>query len=285
MLTGEGFTYHCFNCGFKAGWQPGKMLSVNTKKLFSWLGMPDIEVQKLVLEAMREQDSMPVVKRALDFEMPEVELPEGAKKFTEIETDDPDFIAVVEYVLARKMGLDWYDWMWSPANGYRDRVLIPFYHDGKVVGYTGRKIKEGKPKYLTHSHPSCVFNLSNQDWHRKYLIVVEGQFDAIAIDGVAIMTNEPSEAQVARINATGKEIIVVPDRDHAGGKMLKAAIDNGWSASLPPWGDDVKDVADAVKIYGRLYTLSTILHYRESNQIKIQLMKKKLENEHRQTEL
>jgi hypothetical protein len=60
--------------------------------------------------------------------------------------------------------------------------------------------------------------------------------------------------------------------------MIKSALANGWSVSLPPWGDDVKDVADAVKKYGRLYTLSTILHYREDNEIKIQLIKKKLEN-------
>ena len=59
--------------------------------------------------------------------------------------------------------------------------------------------------------------------------------------------------------------------------MLKSAVDNGWSASLPPWGDDVKDVADAVKKYGRLYVLATILHYRTDNKLKIQVMKKKLE--------
>jgi len=59
--------------------------------------------------------------------------------------------------------------------------------------------------------------------------------------------------------------------------MLKSAIANGWSASLPPWEDDIKDVADAVKRYGRLYVLTTILHYRVSGEIKINLLKKKLE--------
>jgi DNA primase len=91
------------------------------------------------------------------------------------------------------------------------------------------------------------------------------------------MTNEPNEAQVARINALAREVIVVPDKDRPGAKLLKAAIDNGWSASLPPWSDDIKDVADAVQKYGRLYVLTTILHYRVSGEIKINLMKKKLE--------
>ena len=58
---------------------------------------------------------------------------------------------------------------------------------------------------------------------------------------------------------------------------MSAAINNGWSVSLPPWEEDIKDVADAVKKYGRLYTLATILHYQEDNKIKIELYKKKLE--------
>ena len=92
------------------------------------------------------------------------------------------------------------------------------------------------------------------------------------------MHNDPNETQIARIKALGREVIVVPDRDRAGSKMLKAAIEQGWSVSTPPWDTDIKDVADAVRRYGRLYTLATILYYRESNQIKIQLLKKKLEH-------
>ena len=122
-----------------------------------------------------------------------------------------------------------------------------------------------------------MFNIDAQDYNRKYVIVAEGQFDAIAIDGVGIMTNEPNEAQVMRLNSLQREVIVVPDKDRPGAKMLKAAIDNGWSASLPPWEDGIKDIADAVKKYGRLYVLSTILHYRVRGEIKINLLKKKLE--------
>jgi len=92
------------------------------------------------------------------------------------------------------------------------------------------------------------------------------------------MHNEPNETQAARINTLGKEIIVVPDRDKAGSKMIRKAIEYGWTVSLPPWEDDIKDVADAVKRYGRLYTLYTILHYKESNSIKLQLLQKKLEH-------
>ncbi len=278
---GDAWTYHCFNCGFKAGWSPGKLLSGNTKQLFRWLGLSENDVGKLGIVALKFQENMPRPDKVLNFDLKEMALPEKSLSIVDwLNTgqDDPDLVAVVEYLLSRGMQWDWYNWHWSAAPGYRDRLLIPFYQDGKIVGYTGRKITDGKPKYLTESQSGYVFNLDRQARDRQYVIVVEGQFDAIAIDGVAIMTNEPNDVQVARLQALGREIICVPDRDRPGAKMLKHAIQNNWSASLPPWEDDVKDVADAVKKYGRLYTLSTILHYRVSGEIKINLIKKKLES-------
>jgi len=282
-VESDGFVYHCFNCHFAAGWTPGKLLSKNTRSLFSWMGMNDADIGKLNLAALKIKDDQPVLKKTLNFTLLEKSLPEGTMSVMEwintayLPDIAEDIGKIVEYILGRGMELDWYNWMWSPAAGYKDRVMIPFYHDGKVVGYTGRKITEGKPKYLTDSQSGYVFNLDAQTYDRKFVVVVEGQFDAIAIDGVGIMTNEPNDAQIMRLNNLGREVIVVPDRDKPGAKMLAAAIKNDWSASLPPWEDDVKDVADAVKRYGRLYVLTTILHYKVSNEIKIQLLKKKLE--------
>ena len=280
-IDGEAWTYHCFNCSYKAGWSPGKLLSGNTKMLFKWLGLGDNDIGKLGIVALKYQESMPQESKAFNFTLKEIPLPDNSLSIVDwlnTGSDDPDLIAVVEYLLSRGMEWEWYNWHWSTAPGYRDRLLIPFYQDGKIVGYTGRKVTEGKPKYLTDSQSGYVFNLDRQTRDRAYVIVVEGQFDAIAVDGVAIMTNEPNDTQVARINALGREVICVPDRDRPGSKMLKHAIKNEWSVSLPPWGDDLKDVADAVKKYGRLYVLATILHYRVSGEIKINLIKKKLEN-------
>lgn len=280
-VENDGFVYHCFNCHFAAGWTPGKLLSKNTKSLFSWLGMNDTDIGKLNLAALKIKDDQPVLKKALNFTLLEKPLPDQCKSIDAWIAEgvqDTELLDVISYLVdRRKVSWDWYNWMWSPAPGFRDRVIIPFYHDGKIVGYTGRKITEGRPKYLTDSQSGYVFNLDAQVYDRKFVIVVEGQFDAIAIDGVGIMTNEPTDAQIMRLNNLGREVIVVPDRDKPGAAMLASAIKNNWSASLPPWEDDIKDVADAVKRYGRLYVLTTILHYKVSNEIKIQLLKKKLE--------
>ena len=280
LFTDEGFTYHCFNCSFKAGWSPGKTFSSNTKSLLKWLGLSETDVSKLGLVTLKFKEDQPKHIKTLNFNLEERPLPEGAmllKDWAQVNGEEVDMVPVFEYLLNRGMDIDWYDWMWTPAAGYKDRLLIPFYQDGKVVGYTGRKITDGKPKYLTDSQNGYVFNLDRQTYDRSYVIVVEGQFDAIAIDGVGIMTNDPNETQCARINALGKQVIVVPDKDRPGAKLVKAAANNSWAVSLPPWEDDIKDVADAVKRYGRVYTLTTILHYHETNKIKIQLLQKKLE--------
>lgn len=283
ILTGHdgGFQYHCFNCNFKAGWSPGKLLSANTKSLLRWLGMAENDISKLGLVALKLKEDQPTLKKTLSFELKDVQLPDDCLP---IDTwiaegcQEQELLDTISYIVdKRKMGWDWYNWHWSPANGYKDRVIIPFYQEGRIVGYTGRKIKPGSPKYLTDSQSGYVFNIDQQR-DRKFVIVTEGQFDAIAIGGVAIMTNEPNEVQAARINALGAKVIVVPDRDKPGANIIKHAIENKWSVSMPPWEDDIKDCADAVSRYGRLYTLTTILHYVEDNEIKIQLLKKKLEN-------
>jgi len=284
IINGDAWNYHCFNCGFKAGWSPGKLLSKNTKDLFRWLGMPDEKISKLGLYALKLKEDQPATYKELTFDLKEIELPKNTHPIQHwiSNTEDQEILKqltpVIDYVLKR--GFDPLDpmFMWSTSPGYTDRVVIPFYQNDVIVGFTGRKITPGKPKYLTDSQSGYVFNIDRQTYERKYVIVVEGQFDALAVDGVAIMTNEPNDVQIARINALGKKVICVPDRDRPGAKMIDHAVKNGWSVSLPEWGEGIKDVADARIKFGQLYTLFTILHYCEDNKIKMQLLAKKLEN-------
>jgi len=245
------------------------------------MGMANDEITKLNLEALRSKEDAEVVKTpVINFNLEPRLLPKDSKPIIEWLEEDPnsDVIACADYIVNRGMELDWYNWHWSPENGYRDRLLLPFYCNQETVGWTGRKITEGKPKYLTDAQAGYVFNVDPQQDDREYVLVVEGQFDAIAVDGVAIMHNEPNATQIARIKMLGKTVIVVPDRDKPGAKIITAALENEWAVSIPPWESDIKDCADAVKKYGRLYTLLTIINYKETNKIKIQLLKKKLEN-------
>ena len=113
-----------------------------------------------------------------------------------------------------------------------------------------------------------------QDWSRKFVILTEGPFDAIAISGISILGSEVNDIQRDLINGLTRKVIVVPDRDAPGGKLVNQAIEFGWSVAFPEWDNKVGDVAEAVLKYGRLFTIQSILKSTESNKLKIDLKRK-----------
>jgi DNA primase len=117
-------------------------------------------------------------------------------------------------------------------------------------------------------------DLQREGW--QLAIVVEGVFDALSIDGLAVLHAEINDAQVRLIRSLGREVIVVPDQDEAGMKLVDRAVELGWAVSMPEWPAGVKDVNDAVIRLGKLGTLLTILAAKETSKIKIELRKKQL---------
>jgi DNA primase len=177
----------------------------------------------------------------------------------------------------RQLYLEDYEFYWSPATGFRNRLIIPFRNEGKIVGYTARAVNdESRSKYLSDQQPGYVFNVDNQrDWRRKFCVIVEGPVDAIYLDGVALLGSEIKDQQSMLINHLNKTNIVVPDRDSSGEKLIEQAIENEWMVSMPSWDEDVNDPGDAVLKYGRLYTLHSIVSEAESSPLKIRLKAKK----------
>ncbi len=205
-----------------------------------------------------------------------VPLPDDAIKIADITEFNKYSLAILEYMSTRGLNLDDTDYYWSPSLGYRDRLIIPFLYEKRIVGWTARTVLPDKqPKYMSEQQPGFVYGLDEQGPNKVFTIVCEGPMDAIHIDGTALLGSEVKDQQAMLINRVGKQIIVVPDRDQAGAKLIDQAIDLGWSVSLPDWADDVNDIGDAVAKYGRLYTLYSIVNNAESNELKIRLRSKK----------
>ena len=121
-----------------------------------------------------------------------------------------------------------------------------------------------------------MFNTDRQLPNAKFVIVCEGPMDAMAVDGVAVLSNECSEQQADIIDSLGREVIVVPDCDRAGIKLIDAAIEYGWHVSFPIWQETCKDVSEAVDKYGKLFTIKSILAGRETSKLKIKLLSKRM---------
>jgi hypothetical protein len=277
ISEGDTVSFHCFNCGYKASWQPGRNISKSLRKLLVWLGTPDSEISKLALDVMRINEGVEVQQRKIELPTFEtVPLPPDAVKISDIKEFNKFSVAILEYMAQRNLTLDDTDYYWSPSLGYRDRLIIPFYYEKRIVGWTARTILADKqPKYLTENQPGYVYGLDQQGYNKVFAIVCEGPVDAIHVDGCALTGSEISEQQALLINRLAKDIIVVPDRDKAGSKLVEAAIERGWGVSLPEWADDINDIGDAVARYGRLYTLYSIASAAETSPLKIRLRAKK----------
>lgn len=273
-----GFSYHCFNCGFKTSWQPGRSISPKNKKFFRWLNVPDSKVNEWTLDALKTLDHEGAGKYQHQGFL-EKALPLDSMPLEQAVLEYEEAVACLEYVIDRGHELEDCNWQWSPMPGYRDRLIIPFYHEKKCVGYTARRVTNAKPKYLSESQTGYVFNVDRQNYANRVVLVTEGPFDALAINGVALLTNIPNEQQTAIINSLGKTVIAVPDRDHPGMSLVKSAIDNNWMVAIPPWEDDVKDVSEAFKRYGRLFTLKSILDTATDSRVKAELFMKRYPKE------
>ena len=283
VMFSDGVIYNCFNCKFTANWQPGRQLSEKFKSLCRWLGASDDEVNTMIFEAMKtESPEYKPAEYKPKIEFPNRELPDGALPLAEwidatlTSDEEQHLIKVVEYVVNRGFDPISKDFYWTPVPGFIDRVILPYYYEGRIVGNTARKITEGKPKYVSDQPPFFVYNSDNQDDSNKYVFVVEGQFDALSVGGVALLTNEVSEQQARIINNMGKTVIVIPDQDKAGTVLMEQAVALDWHVAFPSWGNDVKDCADAVQKYGKLFVVVDAIKTATTNPAKIEIERLKL---------
>ena len=274
---GDAITYHCFNCGFKASWQPGRQLSRGMKLLMRYLNIPDDTINKLSFEAIKllNEQTLTVINNVAIPTFDTRTLPLNAQPIITYLNDTPEkLIPILEYINSRGLYLEDYNFYWTPNTGFNHRLIIPFYYQNKIVGYTARAVTQDKNRYFSEQQPGYVFNLDRQHNDRKFVIVAEGPIDAISIDGCALLGSDIKDQQNWLLQQLHKEIILVPDRDKAGKKVIQQALDYGWSVSMPNYPDGVKDINDCVVKIGRLATLWLIIQSTLSNPLKIQLKEK-----------
>lgn len=303
-------SYHCFNCGFKTGFYPGRPVGFKFRKLLKWLGADDSTVQLLVMEALRLKESMPAEDRAapppIEIQFKPRPLPENSATLRQLGLSialkadwadggilwndslvSPEVLAIIDYLGSRLAPTTKnYDFYFTEETAYNlhRRAIVPFYWRDQLIGYTARAVDDSvKPKYHSNYEPNYVFNTNRQLPNSRFVLVVEGPFDAMAVDGVATLSNDISETQAEIIEDLGKEIIVVPDFDRhidkrgrevwPGEALVDRALQYGWAVSFPVWREDkdCKDVADAVKKHGKLFVLKSILDAVERNPLKIKL--------------
>jgi len=276
-LDGHNWSMHCFNCGFKCNFVLGRSITAKTRNLLSWCGVDNEQIQRWSLESLQHKDLLDftqVKKERVKIKFNDHVLPEGVI----VDSNNPAHKSYVDYLTKRKIDTNDYPFLITPNEFGRmaNRVIIPYTYKNKIVGHTSRFLDNKIPKYINEQQQGYVFNLDAQKPEWIVCIVTEGIFDALSIDGVAVMHDEISNDQAQLLSTLNKQIIVVPDRDKTGLKMCDRALELGYQVSLPEWDNDVKDVNDAVVKYGKLPTLLSILHSATNSKIKIEMQRKKI---------
>lgn len=273
-------SYHCFNCHYVTGWSPSAQLGKKYIDLAARLGATDESIHAVRVELFKHKEELEgVVEENYVYNFSKFDVVDLPEQVMLVE-DLPDDHEVKQYTAQRGL-LNLYTLLYFPDDPlYAKRLVVPFTFNGDIVGWTARHINppdKQTPKYL-HKMPSgYVFNIDRfADSDREIVIVAEGVFDAIAIDGIAVLGNHVTPEQAHLIEKLGKRVILCPDRDKPGKELIEEALALGWEVSFPPWHKDVKDADEAVQRYGRLLTVASIVKHATDNKIKAQVKAKML---------
>ena len=272
----NNWSYHCFNCGFKCNFILGRTISVKTRKLLSWCGIDDSQIQRWNLESLQNKDLLDFTKpqKKVKIKFKDHELPECEK----LDLTNIKHKRYVDYLLARNININNYPFYVTPFDQGRmaDRIIIPYFYKNKIVGHTSRFIDNRIPKYINEQQIGYVFGMDFQKPEYSVCLLVEGIFDALSLNACALTHNSISDDQVQLLSTLNRKIIVVPDRDKTGLEICDRALELGYHVSLPHWHSNIKDCNDAVVKYGKFPTLLSILQCATNSKIKIEMRRKQI---------
>lgn len=270
----EGWSYHCFNCGYTASFFLGRSLSFKARQLLLWLNVPMEVIERVNLDSMRHRSVQGLLEHTKSAVSTPVVAFEPKRLPADFELIDQDTHPQHwQYLRKRCAPLDYP--MGMTADSPRPGVIIPFTHQDEIVGSCTRFLDDRNPRYIHDMQPGYVFGIDLQKPQWNHVLVMEGVFDALSVSGVAVLHADINDRQAQLIRSLDKSITVVPDRDAAGLKLIDRALELGWAVSFPEWPQHCKDVNDAVQEFGALVTVLTIMHSRETSRIRIEMARKK----------
>jgi hypothetical protein len=173
--TDQGWSYHCFNCGFTASFVLGRNLSFKARKLLGWLNVDRNEIERINLESLRHRNIEGILN----------ERQQVSQKLQGIEFEDRDLPAdtqplndtAIQYLADRGIHAD-YPFLYKTMP--RPGIVIPFTHDNQVVGHTTRFLDDRTPKYIQDIQHGYVFgtDLQRDSW-QHVLVSHKGYVDHI----------------------------------------------------------------------------------------------------------
>lgn len=176
---------------------------------------------------------------------------------------------------------------------FRDRVMFPIFdYKGNVIGFGGRVMDDGQPKYL-NSPDSEIFNkrynLYGLNFARKHLgnqktlILVEGYMDLISLyqfgikNTVATLGTALTDEQAGLIKRYADTLVLSYDSDQAGINASMRAIEilekHGISVRILDLGDS-KDPDEFIREHGMAKIYDRIENAIEATRFRLNVLSK-----------
>jgi len=241
----------CFNCKFNAGYEDGDTtLRRRMRELLDRWNIDRADVdrclgQEFFKKAKREVISEKSITTESKIIKP-VDLPKGAVRLGGDGMEEEQ-IAAAEYLIGRKIDLK--RWTFYVAPSYPKRVIVPFFHHGRLVFWQARSLlpkSVEKKRYISDSAPREGVFFNADELHGGYqgspLYVVEGPFDAMSIpDTVALAGSTINPEKVKMLRESNRAVSFILDQNDNGMKLGEQALSLDFSVSFTPPGCDVNE--------------------------------------------
>lgn len=262
-FDGNIIGFNCWNCGTTGRYEEfsGK-ISKNFRKILNCHGVSNEDIDKIINSSFFTNKAEDDKKITLDkltqvnLNTPTVKLPPKSFKLGSTEEFTGYQQKIVDYLVSRKIDIFKYNFFFSLDERYLNKVIIPFYRNGKMIYWQARSIMPGEKSRYDNSPGSrdaIIFNydkIHSSDFYP--LIVSEGVFDAMVFDGVAIMGSKLTAAKIEILKSSKRKLLFVIDKDNNGKSLAHEALKHGWDISFLP--DGIADINDGAQKIGKAAT-------------------------------
>lgn len=266
---GDDFVkYNCWNCAEQArhheDWEKmsGKMRHVLSFFGLNKQAIDDELGRKFFVNAGKPKENVSTIKtEVFIYNPPEIPLPPNSYKVSQAPPDDIWKTVAVEYLNSRGLDPDKHEYYLSTDKDFRERLIIPYFKDGKVIYWQARHFDDNnKVRYINPDADKdmIVFGYDKlTDYSVKRMFWSEGVTDGLSIDGGALLGSSLSRTKLELLKRYDKEHIFIVDADENGYKLGMNAIKNGYPIThLTAISDDANK---STQRFGRLWTVNDLM--------------------------
>lgn len=280
-ISSTEIRYNCFNCGIAGSINQGDdHLTKRFIQILKDFGISEREITEvkstLFFNKSNEIDSISIESlKKINLFTPEVELPKNSIRL--IDNPIPE---IITYLVDRKIPWDEYPFYVSSDPKLKNRVIIPFYKQNKIIYWQARSVlPEVEPRYKNCEVPkeAIIFNYDALfRYSSKPLFVCEGVFDAILLDGICIIGSKLNEAKIEILRKSSREKIFIIDKDSNGRtlglQILKEKL--GSISYVTNQATSKIDVNKRIIEAGKIWTIYELLNNKISDPVKAELLLK-----------